>query len=61
MNTLGAGAGTPAAGGGVNMVQSDHIAGIGKKEPAGVAKSRERANGASQPEGGKAVKEENEE
>ena len=59
MNTLGAGAGTPAAGGGVNMVQSDHIAGIGKKEPAGVAKSRERASGASQPEGGKAVKEEN--
>lgn len=59
MNTLGAGAGTPAAGGGVNMVQSDHIAGIGKKEPAGVAKSRERANGASQPDGGKAVKEEN--
>ena len=58
MNTLGAGAGTPAAGGGVNMVQSDHIAGIGKKEPAGVAKSRERANGASQPDGGKAVKEE---
>ena len=61
MNTLGAGAGTPAAGGGVNMVQSDHIAGIGKKEPAGVAKSRERASGASQPEGGKAVKEEKEE
>ena len=59
MNTLGAGAGTPAGGGGVNMVQSDHIAGIGKKEPAGVAKSRERASGASQPEGGKAVKEEN--
>ena len=58
MNTLGAGAGTPAAGGGVNMIQSDHIAGIGKKEPAGVAKSRERANGASQPDGGKAVKEE---
>ena len=58
MNTLGAGAGTPAAGGGVNMVQSDHIVGIDKKEPAGVAKSRERANGASQPDGGKAVKEE---
>ncbi len=58
MNTLGAGAGTPAAGG-VQMVQSDHIAGIGKKEPAGVAKSRARASGASQPEGEKAVKEDN--
>lgn len=57
MQTMGAAAGVPAGGGGVNMAQSDHIAGVGKKEPAGVANSRARANGASQPEGEKAVKE----
>ena len=57
MQTMGAAAGVPAGGGGVNMAESDHIAGIGKKEPAGVANSREKAKGASQPGGGKAVKE----
>lgn len=57
MQTMGAAAGVPAGGGGVNMAESDHIAGVGNKEPAGVANSREKAKGASQPGGGKAVKE----
>ena len=61
MQTMGAAAGVPAGGGGVNMAESDHIAGIGKKEPAGVANSREKAKGASQPGGGKAVKEDKKE
>jgi hypothetical protein len=38
------------------MFQSDHIAGIGKKEPTIVANSRERAAGASQPDSGKVTK-----
>ena len=61
MATMGASAGTPAGGGGANMAESDHIAGVGKKEPAGVANSREKAKGASQPGGGKAVKEDKKE
>lgn len=43
-------------GGNANMFQSDHIAGIGKKEPTIVANSRERAAGASQPDSGKVTK-----
>ena len=61
MQTMGAAAGVPAGGGGVNMAESDHIAGVGKKEPAGVANSREKAKGASQPGGEKAVKEDKKE
>ena len=43
-------------GGSANMFQSDHIAGIGEKEPTIVANSRERAAGASQPDSGKVTK-----
>ena len=44
-------------GGSAKMFESDHIAGAGKNEPAIVAKSRERAAGASQPDGGKVTRE----
>ena len=56
MQTLGQGGGG-MMGGSTNMFQSDHIAGIGKKEPTIVANSRERAAGASQPDSGKVTKE----
>ena len=52
MNTMGGGA-TPMAGGNAQMVQSDNIAGLGKKEPTHVANARSRSNAASQPDGGK--------
>ena len=51
MQTMGGGA--PAGGGSAQLMQSDHIAGIGKKEPANVANARSRAGNASQPDGGK--------
>ena len=57
MNTMGASGGM-GAGGAPQMVQSDHIAGIGKKEPANVANARSRASEASQPDGGKVTKKE---
>lgn len=56
MQTMGQGGGG-MMGGSTNMFQSDHIAGIGKKEPTIVANSRERAAGASQPDRGKVTKE----
>ena len=52
MMTMGAG-NAPMGGGNAQMFQSDHIAGIGKKEPGIVANARSRANEASQPDGGK--------
>ena len=55
MQTLGQG-GSNMMGGSTNMFQSDHIAGIGKKEPTIVSNSRERAAGASQPDNGKVTK-----
>ena len=55
LQTTGQGGGG-AMGGSSKMFQSDHIAGIGKKEPAIVANSRERAAGASQPDSGKVTK-----
>ena len=57
MNTMGA-SGAMGAGGASQMVQSDHIAGTGKKEPANVANARSRASEASQPDGGKVTKKE---
>ena len=57
MNTMGA-SGAMGAGGASQMVQSDHIAGIGKKEPTNVANARSRASEASQPDGGKVTKKE---
>ena len=56
MQTMGQGGGGGMMGGSTNMFQSDHIAGIGKKEPTIVANSRERASGASQPDSGKVTK-----
>ena len=51
MMTMGGGA-APAGGGNAQMFQSDHIAGIGKKEPTHVANARNRSHEASQPGGG---------
>lgn len=51
MQTMGGAA--PMGGGNAQMFQSDHIAGIGKKEPRNVANARSRAGEASQPDGGK--------
>ena len=48
MMTMGGGAG-PMAGGSTQMFQSDHIAGIGKKEPTIVANARQRSGNAAQP------------
>ena len=56
MNTMGQGGGGAMMGGSGKMFESDHIAGIGKKEPTIVANSRERAAGASQPDRGKVTK-----
>lgn len=55
MMVTGGDAGT-MMGGGSNMIESDHIAGVGKKEPTIVANSRERAAGASQPNSGKVIR-----
>ena len=52
MQTMGGGA-APKGGGNAQMFQSDHIAGLGKKEPGIVANARSRSNEASQPDGGK--------
>jgi hypothetical protein len=52
MMTMGGGA-APTGGGNAQMFQSDHIAGIGKKEPGIVANARSRSNEAAQPDGGK--------
>ena len=52
MQTMGGG-GAPMGGGNTKMFQSDHIAGLGKKEPGIVANARSRSNEASQPDGGK--------
>ena len=51
MMTMGGGA--PVGGGNAQMFQSDHIAGVGKKEPGIVANARSRSSEASQPDGGK--------
>ncbi len=56
LQTTGQGGGGTMMGGSSKMFESDHIAGIGKKEPAIVANSRERAAGASQPDSGKVTK-----
>ena len=52
MMTMG-GSAAPGGGGKAQMFQSDHIAGIGKKEHGIVTNARNRANEASQPDGGK--------
>ena len=52
MQTMGGGAAS-MGGGNAQMFQSDHIAGLGKKEPGIVANARSRSNEAAQPDGGK--------
>ena len=56
LQTTGQGGGGSMMGGSSKMFESDHIAGIGKKEPTIVSNSRERAAGASQPDSGKVTK-----
>ena len=56
LQTTGQGGDGATMGGSSKMFQSDHIAGVGKKEPTIVANSRERAAGASQPDSGKVTK-----
>ena len=58
MQTMGAAGGAPS-GASAKMFQSDHIAGIGKKESTRMANARSRANEASQPDGGKVTAKEN--
>ena len=52
MATMGGG-GATIAGASAKMFESDHIAGISKKEPAIVENARERSGEASQPDGGR--------
>ena len=54
MQFMGGGA-APMGGGNAQMFQSDHIAGIGKKEPGIVANARSRSNEAAQPDSGKVI------
>lgn len=51
MQTLGGSA--PMGGGNARMFQSDHVSGLGKKEPGIVANARSRSNEAAQPDAGK--------
>ena len=57
MQNMGAQAGAQPGGSAPQMMESDNIAGIGRKEPTIVANARARASGASQPSSGRAVKE----
>ena len=56
MQTMGQSGSGIMRGGSTKLFESDHIAGIGKKEPTIVANSRERAAGASQPDSGKVTR-----
>ena len=56
MMNMGGGGGAMMGGGAPQMMQSDNIAGIGKKEPTIVANARTRASNASQPDSGKVTK-----
>ena len=52
MATMSGGGAVPMAGGNAQMLQSDHIAGLGKMEPTIVKNARNRSGDASQPHGG---------
>ena len=52
MTTMSGGGAVPMAGGSAHMLQSDHIAGLGKMEPTHVKNARNRSGDASQPHGG---------
>lgn len=51
------GVATPVGGGNVQMAETDALGGLKKKEHAIVENAREKSNNASQPDGGKVVKE----
>lgn len=50
------GGAVPMGGASTQMVESDHIAGIGKKEPGIVANARQRSSEASQPDRGRVTR-----
>ena len=52
MTTMSGGGAVPMAGGGAQMMNVDHIAGLGKMEPTHVQNARNRSDNASQPTGG---------
>lgn len=52
MQTMNGGGAVPMGGMGAQMVQSDHIAGLGRNEPTHVKNARNRSGEASQPHGG---------
>ena len=54
--TMGGAGGAQMGGGSPQMMESDNIAGIGKKEPTIVANARSRASNATQPKGGQVTK-----
>lgn len=56
MQIMGGGAATAAGGAAGQMFQSDHIAGIGKKEPAQVENARAKSGQAAQPDGDAATR-----
>lgn len=55
MQTLGASGGGMTSGVSPQIMESDNIAGIGKKEPTLVENARERSGEASQPDGGRVI------
>ena len=59
MMTVGGGGGGAVSSAPVQMMQSDNIAGIDKKENGLVENARERSQSASQPDGGRVAKKEN--
>ena len=60
MQATGAVAPMAAASGSVSLPESDNVSGIKQKEHGIVSNARERAAGASQPDGGKIVRSEEE-
>ena len=57
MQSMGGQAGAMMGGGAPNLMESDNISGIPQKEHGIVSNAREKAQNASQPDGGKVVKE----
>lgn len=57
MQTVGAGGATAMAGAQAQSIQSDHINGIGRKQPAQVENAKERSSAAAQPTSGGATRE----
>ena len=55
MQTMNGGGTIPVAGGSPQLLQSDHIAGLQKKEPAIVQNAKNRSSNASQPSGGEVI------